>query len=123
MKLVRRAVSPATGQAESEVGTAPALGYGGHHLGDAPDEHTAIELVHRAIDGGIAFFDSCWECHRGKTEDWMGAGLKGWRDRVFLMTKVCTHGRGKDLAMSMLEESLRRLQTDHLDLKVARSLR
>src|SRR5436305_2339406 len=46
----------------------------------------------------------------------MGKGLQGIRDRVFLMTKVCTHGRGKDLAMRMLEQSLRRLQTDHLDL-------
>src|SRR6202008_4207880 len=46
----------------------------------------------------------------------MGAGLKGLRDRVFLMTKVCTHGRDKDLALRMLEESLHRYQTDHLDL-------
>jgi len=92
-----------------------ALGFGGHHLGDAP-EATAIRMVREAIDGGITFFDNCWEYHRGKTEDWMGKGLKGIRDRVFLMTKVRTHGRDKDLAMRMLDESLRRLQTDHLDL-------
>jgi predicted aldo/keto reductase-like oxidoreductase len=93
-----------------------ALGMGGHHLGDAADENTAIRLVQDAVDGGITFFDNCWEYHRGKSEDWMGKGLKGRRDRAFLMTKVCTHGRDKDLALRMLDESLRRYQTDHLDL-------
>ena len=80
------------------------------------DEKTAVSLVHQAVDAGINFFDNCWEYHRGKTEDWMGKGLKGRRDKVFLMTKVCTHGREADLAMRMLEQSLNRLQTDHLDL-------
>jgi len=93
-----------------------ALGFGGHHLGDAEDQPTAVKLVHDAIDGGVTFFDNCWEYHRGKSEDWMGAGLKGKRDQVFLMTKVCTHGRDGSLAMKMLEQSLTRLQTDHLDL-------
>jgi predicted aldo/keto reductase-like oxidoreductase len=93
-----------------------ALGFGGHHLGDAEDQSTAMRLVAEAIDGGITFFDNCWEYHRGKSEDWMGSALKGKRGGVFLMTKVCTHGRDKDLAMKMLEQSLRRLQTDHLDL-------
>ncbi|HEX3878754.1 MAG TPA: aldo/keto reductase [Bryobacteraceae bacterium] len=93
-----------------------ALGFGGHHIGDAQDEATAVRIVRTAVDGGITFFDNCWEYHRGKSEDWMGKGLKGVRDRVFLMTKVCTHGREKDLALQMLEQSLRRLQTDHLDL-------
>jgi predicted aldo/keto reductase-like oxidoreductase len=94
-----------------------ALGLGGHHLGDAKDEATAIQIVHEAIEGGITFFDNCWEYNRGKSENWMGKGLKGgYRDKVFLMTKVCTHGRDASLAMQMLEESLRRLQTDHLDL-------
>jgi aryl-alcohol dehydrogenase-like predicted oxidoreductase len=93
-----------------------ALGLGGHHLGDAQDEATAIQIVAEAIDGGITFFDNCWEYNRGKSENWMGKALKGKRDKVFLMTKVCTHGRDATLAMQMLEESLRRLQTDHLDL-------
>jgi len=93
-----------------------ALGMGGHHLGAAKDEQTAIALVHEAIDGGITFFDNCWEYHRGKSENWMGKGLKGRRDKVFLMTKVCTHGRDGSLALQMLEQSLNRLQTDHLDL-------
>jgi uncharacterized protein len=87
------------------------LGFGGHHLGDATDEKTAVE-----IDGGITFYDNCWEYRCGKTEIWMGAGLKGLRDKVFLMTKTCPHGRDAGLAITMLEESLRRLQTDHLDL-------
>jgi uncharacterized protein len=93
-----------------------ALGLGGHHLGDAEDEQIAVQIVHEAVDGGITFFDNCWEYNRGKSENWMGKGLKGRRDRVFLMTKVCTHGRDASLATQMLEESLRRLQTDHLDL-------
>jgi aryl-alcohol dehydrogenase-like predicted oxidoreductase len=93
-----------------------ALGLGGHHLGAAKDEQTAVEIVHRAVDGGITFFDCCWEYNRGKSEDWPGKGVKGRRDKVFLMTKVCTHGRDAGLATQMLEQSLRRLQTDHLDL-------
>jgi aryl-alcohol dehydrogenase-like predicted oxidoreductase len=93
-----------------------ALGLGGHHLGAAKDEQTAVDIVHRAIEGGVNFFDNCWEYNRGKSEDWLGKGLKGRRDKVFLMTKVCTHGRDAALATQMLEQSLRRLQTDHLDL-------
>ena len=93
-----------------------ALGLGGHHLGQAEDLKTAIRIVHGAIDGGITFFDNCWEYNLGKSENWMGMGLRGKREKVFLMTKVCTHGREGLLATRMLEESLHRLQTDHLDL-------
>ncbi len=93
-----------------------ALGVGGHHLGEFKTVEEAIRLVHEAVDAGITFFDNCWEYWNGRAEDWLGRGLKGRRDKVFLMTKVCTHGRGADLAMQMLDESLRRLQTDHLDL-------
>jgi aryl-alcohol dehydrogenase-like predicted oxidoreductase len=93
-----------------------ALGLGGHHLGAAKDEKTAIQIVHRALAGGITFYDNCWEYNRGKSESWLGLGLKGMRDKAFVMTKVCTHGRDGSLAMQMLEQSLRRLQTDHLDL-------
>jgi aryl-alcohol dehydrogenase-like predicted oxidoreductase len=93
-----------------------ALGFGGHHLGEASDQQMATRLVHEAVDGGITFFDNCWEYRRGKTELWMGAALKGRRDKVFLMTKTCPHGRDGSLALQMLEESLQRLQTDHLDL-------
>ncbi len=70
----------------------------------------------RAIDAGINFFDNAWDYHDGESENRMGQALKGKRDKVILMTKVCTHGRGKDVAMRMLEESLRRLQTDRLDV-------
>jgi uncharacterized protein len=93
-----------------------ALGLGGHHLGDVADEKTANDIISQAIDGGITFLDNCWEYHRGKSENFMGRALSGKRDRVFLMTKVCTHGRDGSLAMQMLEQSLRRLGTDHLDL-------
>jgi len=92
------------------------LAMGGHHLGDAEDDTTATNLVHEAIDSGVTFFDNCWEYHRGKSEVWMGQALKGRRNEVFLMTKVCTHGRDGWLGMQMLEQSLNRLQTDHLDL-------
>jgi aryl-alcohol dehydrogenase-like predicted oxidoreductase len=96
--------------------TVSALGCGGHHLGDFRTVDEAIRLVHEAVDAGITFFDNCWEYWNGRAEDWLGRGLKGRRDKVVLMTKVCTHGRGKGLALDMLDESLRRLQTDHLDL-------
>jgi aryl-alcohol dehydrogenase-like predicted oxidoreductase len=93
-----------------------ALGVGGHHLGDLPTVDEAIRLVHEAIDAGVTFFDNCWEYYNGKTENILGRALKGHRDKVFLMTKVCTHGRSGQLALQMLEESLMRLGTDHLDL-------
>jgi uncharacterized protein len=93
-----------------------ALALGGHHIGQAQDEATAIVIMNQAIDGGVNFFDNCWEYHRGKSESWMGQVVKVRRKELFLMTKVCTHGRDQDLAMKMLEQSLRRLQTDHLDL-------
>jgi aryl-alcohol dehydrogenase-like predicted oxidoreductase len=72
--------------------------------------------VAKALDHGIDFFDNAWEYHDGLSEERLGRVLKGKRQSAFLMTKVCTHGRDKKLAMRMLEESLRRLQTDHLDL-------
>lgn len=94
-----------------------ALGLGGFHLGLVGSEREAISLVHQAIDAGICFMDNAWEYHDGKSEVRMGKALdKGWREKVFLMTKVCTHGRDAKVAMRQLEESLRRLKTDHLDL-------
>jgi aryl-alcohol dehydrogenase-like predicted oxidoreductase len=92
------------------------IGVGGYHLGSAQDQKTAQAIVDEAIDAGINFFDNAWEYHQGRSEEWLGSALKGKRDKVILMTKVCTHGRGKQKAMEMLEESLRRLQTDHLDV-------
>jgi predicted aldo/keto reductase-like oxidoreductase len=94
-----------------------AIGVGGHHLGDVPTLDEAVQLVHEAVDAGITFFDNAWEYYNGKTETILGRALRdGRREKVFLMTKVCTHGRSGKLAMQMLEDSLRRYQTDHLDL-------
>jgi uncharacterized protein len=92
------------------------IGIGGYSLGSAPSLKEAIAIVHEAVDAGVTFFDNAWEYHDGKSEEWMGQALKGRRDKVFLMTKVCTHGRDKKVAMQQLEDSLKRLQTDHLDL-------
>jgi len=101
------------GQADARVSI---LGVGGHHLGDLKSVGDCVQFVHAALDAGINFFDNCWEYYNGRTEDWLGRGPQGKRDRAFVMTKVCTHGRDAHLAMRMLDESLRRLQTDHLDL-------
>jgi len=94
-----------------------ALGLGGFHLGEIGTEREATALIHRAIDAGVTFMDNAWEYHDGVSETRMGKALaNGWRQKVFLMTKVCTHGRDAKTAMRMLEESLRRLKTDYLDL-------
>jgi len=95
---------------------ASVIGIGGFHLGSTKDPGEANEIVARAINAGVNFFDNAWEYHEGESESRLGQALKGKRDKVILMTKVCTHGRGKDVAMRMLEESLDRLQTDHLDI-------
>lgn len=97
--------------------TVSALGMGGYHLGLAGTERESTALVHAAIDAGITFFDNAWEYHEGKSEVRLGKALAGGRrQQVFLMTKVCTHGRDARTAMRQLEDSLRRLKTDHLDL-------
>ena len=96
--------------------TVSAIGLGGYHLGKIATQREAIAIVHAAIDGGITFLDNAWEYHEGKSEERMGKAIRDRRDRVFLMTKVCTHGRDARTAMRQLEQSLRRLGTDHLDL-------
>ena len=93
-----------------------ALGLGGYHLAMAGSEREGVRIAHAAIDAGVTFMDNAWEYHDGKSERIMGKALAGRRAGVFLMTKVCTHGRGKPEAMRQLEQSLRRLKTDHLDL-------
>jgi aryl-alcohol dehydrogenase-like predicted oxidoreductase len=93
-----------------------AIGLGGYHLGSADTDQIANDIVAKALDHGINFFDNAWEYHDGLSEERLGRALKGNRDRAVVMTKVCTHGRDKKIAMRMLEESLRRLQTDHLDV-------
>jgi uncharacterized protein len=93
-----------------------AIGLGGHHLGKMKNQRDAIAVVHGAIDAGITFMDNAWEYQDGRSEQIMGKALAGRRDRVFLMTKLCTHGRGMREAMRQLETSLKRLKTDALDL-------
>ena len=92
------------------------LGMGGYHLGTAKSQDEVDNMVAKALDHGINFFDNAWEYHKGLSEERVGHALKGKRDKAIVMTKVCTHGRDKQLAMRMLEESLTRLQTDHLDV-------
>ena len=93
-----------------------ALALGGYHLGSIGNQREAIKIVHAAIDGGITFMDNAWEYHEGESETIMGKALADRRDDVFLMTKVCTHGRDRTVAMRQLKQSLRRLKTDHVDL-------
>jgi predicted aldo/keto reductase-like oxidoreductase len=92
------------------------IGVGGYHLGLAKNATEATRIVHHAIDAGVNFFDNAWEYHDGESERRLGQALKGHRSSAFLMTKVCTHGRNAKVALRQLDESLRRLRTDHLDL-------
>jgi predicted aldo/keto reductase-like oxidoreductase len=92
------------------------LGVGGYHLGTVAGQPEVNNMIAKALDHGINFFDNAWEYYGGASEERLGTALKGKRDKAIVMTKVCTHGRKKDLAMQMLEESLTRLQTDHLDV-------
>jgi aryl-alcohol dehydrogenase-like predicted oxidoreductase len=92
-----------------------AIGLGGYHIGIPPDEQEGIRITRSAIDRGITFLDNSWDYHDGGSEVRMGkALLDGYRDKVFLMTKI--DGRTKDKAARQIEESLRRLQTDRIDL-------
>ena len=93
-----------------------ALALGGYHIGSVKTEREATRIVHEAIDAGLTFMDNAWDYHEGGSETRMGNALKGRRGRAFLMTKVCTHGRDARVALRQLDQSLRRLQTDYLDL-------
>jgi uncharacterized protein len=92
------------------------IGLGGFHLGKVQTVAEAVRIVHEAIDAGVNFLDNAWEYHDGESERRMGRAIADRRESVFLMTKVCTHGRGAAVAMKQLDESLRRLKTDRLDL-------
>ncbi len=90
---------------------------GGWHIGKAgldDGDAAAVKLMHEAIDNGLTFFDNCWDYHDGYSEELMGKAIHDRRDKVFLMTKVCN--RDYEGAKSNLEDSLKRLKTDHLDL-------
>jgi predicted aldo/keto reductase-like oxidoreductase len=93
-----------------------AIGLGGWHLGlERVDEQLSIRIVRSAIDRGINFLDNCWDYNGGASETRMGKALRdGYRNEAFLMTKI--DGRSKGEAARQLEESLRRLQTDRIDL-------
>jgi len=92
------------------------VGLGGWHLGfDYLDEELSIRIVRTAIDNGINFMDNCWDYNEGASEIRMGKALRdGYRERVFLMTKI--DGRTKQDAAKQLDESLKRMQVDHIDL-------
>jgi predicted aldo/keto reductase-like oxidoreductase len=88
---------------------------GGFHIGGQSDEQESIRIVRTAIDNGVNFMDNCWDYHSGMSEIRMGkALLDGYRKKVFLMTKI--DGQVKDAAARQIDESLRRLQTDVIDL-------
>jgi aryl-alcohol dehydrogenase-like predicted oxidoreductase len=89
------------------------IGLGGFHL-SKPSEGEAIRIVQAALEAGIDFLDNSWDYDKGSSEERMGKALQGRRDQAFLMTKV--DGRTKQAANQQLEESLRRLRTDHVDL-------
>ena len=90
------------------------LGLGGYHIGN-PSEAEAIKIVRTAADNGITFMDNCWDYHDGESELRMGKALRdGYRQKVFLMTKI--DGRNAQTAAKQIDESLSRLQTDHLDV-------
>jgi aryl-alcohol dehydrogenase-like predicted oxidoreductase len=91
------------------------VGLGGYHIGQPEDEQLSIRIVRTALDNGLNFLDNCWDYNGGQSEIRMGKALRdGYRQKAFLMTKI--DGQTKQAAARQLEESLRRLQTDHIDL-------
>jgi predicted aldo/keto reductase-like oxidoreductase len=97
--------------------TVSAIGLGGSHIGKPKlSDAESIKLMHEAIDRGITFMDNSWDYNEGQSELRMGKALseEGYRKKVMLMTKL--DGRTKESATNQLEDSLRRLKTDHIDL-------
>ncbi len=92
------------------------LALGGWHLGAFKEDADSIRVMHAAIDEGLTFFDNAWDYHDGRSEELMGRALAegGRRPKVFLMTKNCE--RDYEGSLRCLEDSLRRLRTDHIDL-------
>ena len=90
------------------------LGLGGYHIG-MPSEQEGIRIVRTALDNGMNFLDNCWDYNDGLSEARMGRALRdGYRQKAFLMTKI--DGRDAKTAAEQIDQSLRRLQTDHLDV-------
>jgi uncharacterized protein len=91
------------------------IGLGGYHIGMQNDEQESIRIIRTALDQGINFLDNCWDYNAGNSEIRMGKALRdGYRQKAFLMTKIDSHT--KQGAAKQIDESLRRLQTDHIDL-------
>ncbi len=92
-----------------------AIGLGGYHIGTQRDPQDSVRIIRTAIDEGITFLDNSWDYNAGQSELRMGKALAdGYRDKVFLMTKF--DGRTKKSAAEQIDESLKRLQVDHVDL-------
>ncbi|MBV8675484.1 MAG: aldo/keto reductase [Acidobacteriaceae bacterium] len=93
-----------------------AIGLGGYHIGKSDvSEEEGIRLIRAALDRGMNFLDNCWDYNGGVSEIRMGKALKdGYRQKAFVMTKI--DGRTRDAAAKQIDESLQRLQTDHVDL-------
>ena len=94
-----------------------AIGMGGSHLGQATvDEDTALRLIHEALDRGINFLDNSWDYNEGRSEERVGKALAqaGYRQKAFVMTKI--DGRTKEIAANQIDDSLKRLKVDHIDL-------
>jgi predicted aldo/keto reductase-like oxidoreductase len=92
-----------------------AIGLGGYHIGTQSDVQESIRIIRTAVDNGITFLDNCWDYNDGESERRMGQALRdGYRQKIFLMTKF--DGRTKAAAAKQIDESLQRLQTDHIDL-------
>jgi uncharacterized protein len=93
------------------------IGMGGSHLGQATvTEEEAIRLIHQGLDRGINFLDNAWDYNEGRSEERVGKALAqgGYRQKAFVMTKI--DGRTKENAASQIDESLKRLKIDHIDL-------
>jgi len=92
------------------------IGLGGYHIGQSKlSEQESLQLIRQAVDRGITFLDNCWDYNEGTSEVRMGKALAGgYRNRVFLMTKI--DGRTRQSCAQQIDESLQRLQTDHVDL-------
>ncbi len=91
------------------------VGLGGYHIGIQSEEQESIRIIRTALDGGINFLDNCWDYNGGTSEIRMGKAQRdGYRQKAFLMTKI--DGQTKKAAAAQIEESLARLQTDHIDL-------
>ena len=119
LSLLERPVAAAGGMPYRKLGRSgekvSLVGLGGFHIGVPRDEREGIRIIHAAIDNGINFMDNCWDYHDGDSEVRMGKALKGgYRQKAFLMTKI--DGQVKPAAEKQLEESLRRLQVDTIDL-------